>query len=221
MKHIKVGNSVFLGFHSHAKHFIFCQCSCRNTQLHPRALHHLRTTVLQPCARSLPELLALFRFGQTRIVTFAPHRKTAHPDVSLQILQGIFKEVVALLVHVHPTSVLVGRKETQCVTRIHKRLQIPMLRFPVVRVVSPRIHQRVFFRHEFVYQAFENLPAVHFQRDATDAELVLRVIHQVVRPNGSTHTPPSPDHTGRSIGRDRECLGRPSGVYPAPPRTSI
>ena len=95
------------------------------------------------------------------------------------------------------------------------------LRFPVVGIVSPRIHQRIFVRHEFVHQALENLPAVHFQRDATDAELVLCVVHQVVRPNGSTHTPPSPDHTGRSIGRDCESLGRPSGVYPAPPRTSI
>ena len=96
-----------------------------------------------------------------------------------------------------------------------------MFRFPVVGIVSPRIHQRVFVRHEFVHQALENLPAVHFQRDATDAELILRVVHQVVRPNGSTHTPPSPHHTGRSIGRDRECLGRPSGVYPTLPRTSI
>ena len=65
------------------------------------------------------------------------------------------------------------------VTRLYKRLQIPMFRFPVVGIVSPRIHQRVFVRHEFVHQALENLPAVHFQRDATDANLFCVV--QVVR----------------------------------------
>ena len=81
----------------------------------------------------------------------------------------------------------------------------------------PRIHQRIFVRHEFVHQALENLPAVHFQRDATDAELVLCVVHQVVRPNGSTHMPPSPNHTGRSIGRDRKVLDDPPvSIQPRP-----